>query len=412
MAPHHQYWIRLRRQMWQPPRPHGEQPRGRVVGPLELFYDLVVVVLVAQASHHLAAHLTGRGLGEFAAVFTLVWIAWLNGTLHHELHSRDDARGRSMFLLQILVLVPLGAFIPEAGSARGSAFATATGVLFALLAVLWFLAARGDQPEYRRPSQLFVTGTALCAAVLAASAFLPAEPRVLTWGLTGIAYLAGFTDVIATATPIQTAALTMTDALIERFGLLIIIVLGETVTGVVDGLTHTPLNALTLLVALAAVLAGFGAWWTYFDFAAHRPPRPARPPTLVWMLTHLPLTAAMAAMGAAMVSLTDHAHAAHTPTPTAWGLATSTAIILAATALLTTSLHAWRHQPELYRPLSLICIATSVLCLGLGIARPTPLVFSLALVVLFGIPWAFAVTHRVTHHDTARPGAGARPITK
>ena len=40
-----------------------------------LFYDLVVVILVAQAAHHLATHLTGRGLGEFAAVFTLVWIA-------------------------------------------------------------------------------------------------------------------------------------------------------------------------------------------------------------------------------------------------------------------------------------------------------------------------------------------------
>jgi low temperature requirement protein LtrA len=363
MASRHQYWIRLRRQLWQPPRPHGEQPRGRVVGPLELFYDLVVVILVAQAAHNLATHLTGRGLGEFAAVFTLVWIAWLNGTLHHELHSHDDARGRSMFLLQILVLVPLGAFIPEAASARGSAFATAAGVLFALLALLWFLAARGDQPEYRRPSRLFVTGTALCAAVLAASAVLPAGPRVLTWGLTGVAYLAGFTAVIATATPVQAAALTMTDALIERFGLLIIIVLGETVTGVVDGLTHTPVTALTLLVALVAVMAGFGAWWTYFDFAGHRPPRPTRPPTLLWMLTHLPLTAAIAAMGAAMISLTDHAHTAHTPTPTAWGLCTSTAIVLAATALLTTSLHAWHHQPALYRPLSLTCIATSALSL-------------------------------------------------
>jgi len=36
------------------PRPHGEAPRERAVGPLELFYDLVVVVLVAQAAHHLA----------------------------------------------------------------------------------------------------------------------------------------------------------------------------------------------------------------------------------------------------------------------------------------------------------------------------------------------------------------------
>ena len=41
-------WARLRRSLWQPPRPHGEQPRERVVGPLELFYDLAVVVLVAR----------------------------------------------------------------------------------------------------------------------------------------------------------------------------------------------------------------------------------------------------------------------------------------------------------------------------------------------------------------------------
>src|SRR6266567_4296078 len=58
-------WARLRRSLWQPPRPHGEQPRERVVGPLELFYDLAVVVLVAQAARHLAGHLSWRGLGEF-----------------------------------------------------------------------------------------------------------------------------------------------------------------------------------------------------------------------------------------------------------------------------------------------------------------------------------------------------------
>jgi low temperature requirement protein LtrA len=66
-------------------------PHERVVGPLELFYDLAVVVLVAQAAHHLAGHLTWPGLGEFAVVFTLVWIAWGNGSLHHELHGHEDA---------------------------------------------------------------------------------------------------------------------------------------------------------------------------------------------------------------------------------------------------------------------------------------------------------------------------------
>src|SRR5882672_8725098 len=110
-----QRWAGVWRRLWQPPRAHGEQPRERVVSPLELFYDLVVVVLVAQAAHHLADHLHGPGVGEFAAVFALVWIAWLNGTLHYELHGRDDALGRTLFLLQILALVSLGAFIPDAG---------------------------------------------------------------------------------------------------------------------------------------------------------------------------------------------------------------------------------------------------------------------------------------------------------
>jgi hypothetical protein len=42
----------------------------------------------------------------------------------------------------------------------------------------------------------YVGGTALCAVALAVSSFLPTEVRVLAWGLTGAAYLAGFTAII------------------------------------------------------------------------------------------------------------------------------------------------------------------------------------------------------------------------
>src|SRR5712671_3722406 len=273
-------WARLRRLLWQPPRAHGEQPHQRVVGPLELFYDLAVVVLVAQDAHHFAGHLTWRGLGEFAAIFTLVWIAWTNGSLHHELHGYDDARARSTFLLQILVLAAMGAFIPEAGGARGAAFAVAAAVLFAVLAVLWLLAARGDRPEYRRASRLFVAGTAGCAVLLAGTVLLPAGARVPAWGVVDAAYLAGFAAVLLTAGPAQAPGLIVTEALTERFGAFIIIVLGETLTGVVAGLSGRPISALTLAVGLVAVVVGFGAWWTYFDLAGQRQPRPERGPSL------------------------------------------------------------------------------------------------------------------------------------
>ncbi|MBG0850363.1 low temperature requirement protein A [Streptomyces spinoverrucosus] len=401
MSSQHEAWARLRRQLWQPPRAHGQQPQHRVVGPLELFYDLIVVVLVGQAAHHFAGHLTWHGLGEFATVFALVWIAWLNGTLHHDLHGYDDARGRIMFLLQILVLVPLGAFIPEAGGERGGAFAVSAGVLFAVLALVWFLAGRGGPVEFRTSSRMYVTATAACAVVLAGSAFLPAEDRVLAWALLAVAYLLGFAAVIAKVPPAQAAALTVTDALTERFGLLLIIVLGETVLGVVDGLAEVPTSVMGIAVGLVAVVVGFGAWWTYFDFAGHRQPRRTRVATVQWMILHLPLTAAVTAMGAAMVTLVEHAHDDRTPPATAWVLCVGVGVVLCTTMLLATSLKVWERDRGLYRPLAYLSVASSLVALALGAARPAPLILGLALVLLLGIPWMFAIAHRLTQAESA-----------
>jgi low temperature requirement protein LtrA len=396
-------WVRLRRSLWQPPRPHGEQPHERAVGPLELFYDLAVVVLVAQAARRLAGNLTWGGLGEFAVVFTLVWIAWGNGSLHHELHGHEDARARSTFLLQILLLAAMGAFIPQASGSRGAAFAVATAVLFAVLAGLWLLAARGDRPEYRRASRLYVGGTAVCAVLLAGTALLPASTRIPAWGVIDAAYLAGYAAVTLTATRAQASAVVVSDALTERFGAFIIIVLGETLTGVVAGLSSQPVSGLTLAVGLLAVVVGFGAWWTYFDFAGQRLPRTEPGAGLQWILGHLPLTGAVAAMGAAMVSLVDHAHDGRTPAATAWVLSGGTALVLCTTMLIAASLQAWASDRGLYRPLARTCAVAAVLCVGAGAARPAPLILSVVLVVLLSIPWGFVVAHRLTSEtDSAR----------
>ena len=366
-----------------------------MVGPLELFYDLAVVVLIAQDAHHLAGHLTWGGLGEFVVLFTLIWIAWANGSLYHELHGHEDARSRSTFLLQILLLTAMGAFISQASGRRGAAFAVAAAALFAVLAGLWLLASRGDRPEYRRASRQYVTGTAACALLLASTALLPASARIPAWGLIDVAYLAGFATVLLTATAAQAATLTITDSLIDRFGTLIIIVLGEIVTGVVTGLASRPVSPLTFSVGLVAVVVGFGAWWTYFDFAGRRPPRPERAATLQWMLGHLPLTAAIAAMGAAMVTLVDHAHDGRTPAATAWVLCAGAAVVLGATMLVSASLQAWPRDRGLYRPLARTCAAAAVACLALGALRPAPLVLGLVLIVLLSIPWGLAVTRRL-----------------
>jgi low temperature requirement protein LtrA len=289
----------------------------------------------------------------------------------------------------------MGTFIPQAGGPRGAAFAVAAAVLFAVLAVLWLLAARGDRPEYRRPSRLFVAGTAACAVLLAGTALLPAGARVPAWGLIDVAYLIGFSAILIRTDPAGSPAFSITDALTERFGAFIIIVLGETLTGVVAGLSSRPVSALTLAVGLVAVVVGFGAWWTYFDFAGGRRPRTERPASVQWILGHLPLTAAIAAMGAAMLSLVDHAHEGRTPAATAWVLCAGAAVVLCATMLVAATLQAWDRDRGLYRRLMRICAAVAVACLGLGAARPAPLLLGLALVILLSIPWSYGVAHRL-----------------
>jgi hypothetical protein len=114
---------RFRRWLWRPPRPHGEPIYERTVSSLELFYDLVYVAVVSEAAHHLADHVSLRGVVEFAIVFVLVWIGWTNGTLYLELHGRGDGRTRTVVFVQMGVLVILAVFTAEAAGEGGRGFA-------------------------------------------------------------------------------------------------------------------------------------------------------------------------------------------------------------------------------------------------------------------------------------------------
>ncbi len=102
-------------------------------------------------------------------------------------------------------------------------------------------------------------------------------------------------------------------------------------------------------------------------------------------------------MGAAMVSLVDHAHDGRTPAATGWVLGAGAAVLLGATMLLAASLQAWHRERGLYRRLARTCAAAAVACLGVGGARPAPLILGLALVLLLGIPWGLAVAYRLAN---------------
>lgn len=386
---------RLRRDLWQPPRQHGEINRQRTVGPLELFYDLVVVVLVAQDARRLADNLTWHGVGDFATIFGVVWIAWFNGTLMHELHGREDMRSRSSFLAQIVLMVPLGGFIPGASGINGRAFAITAALLLVLIAFLWWRIGRADTDDiYRRPTRRYILATTAYAVLLASSAALGGEERVAAWAIASVLYLLGVVATFAAMRGEFTQTVAITDSLIERFGLLIIIVLGETVTGVVTGLSSDPANAHRIAVGVICVVIGFGSWWTYFDFIGHRYPRKTVGGTTTWLIAHLPVSAAIAAMGATMPALITHATARRAPATATWIMCGGAAAVLVFMITLMASLDDWASSTRLLRSLALANVAAAAVAIGLAVARPAPLVLVILLVVTFAVPWTFAVIRR------------------
>src|SRR5689334_5241084 len=127
----------FKRWFWRPPRPHGDTVADRTVSFLELFYDLVYVAVISQAAHHLAEHVSGAAVAQFAVVFGLIWVAWINGSLYIEIHGRDDGRTRSVVFAQMTILALLAVFTGHAADESGPAFSIVYAVFLAVVTGLY-----------------------------------------------------------------------------------------------------------------------------------------------------------------------------------------------------------------------------------------------------------------------------------
>jgi low temperature requirement protein LtrA len=384
---------RFKRWFWRPPRAHGEIITDRLVSNLELLYDLVYVAVIGQVSHQLAEHVSARGLVSFAVVFALIWIAWINGSLYLELHGRQDGRTRSIVFVQMGILVLLAVFTAGAADGSGRGFAVVYAIYQVVQTWLWYSVWRQDRQDHAEFLALaggYVAGMGVSATVIGASALLPATPRLVVWAVLVVAWIVGIT--LAARTSRAGLGLTPTDSLVERFGLFVIIVLGEVVLGVVGGLSAAGRDARTILTGMLALSLGFGFWWIYFDLVGGRPPRAQRLALAYWVMSHLPIAGAITAAGAGMVSLIGHAHDASTPAATSWLLAGAVATGLVALVGTEQALADAERLSVVFRPLRLALAGGAAAALVLGWLRPAPWLLALLLVVILSVVWSFAVS--------------------
>jgi low temperature requirement protein LtrA len=380
------------RTFWQRPRTHGEPIHERKVSFIELFYDLVYVVLVSQAAHSLAHHVSWEAFGQFVVVFSLIWIAWFNGVQYHELHAREDGRSRVMLFLQMLLIAPLASFTGDAAGEDGAKFALTYALLTAVFVWLWWSVQRIDEPEYRRTTTTYLVTMVALGGAMAASAFVAESVRLEVWAALVVVWILGTLAMRRRSLESSVESSTASEAIVERFGLFVIIVLGEVVVGVVNGLAETPDNVEYIITALLGLLVGFGLWWMYFDFVGERSPAHERAYGR-WTLGHLPLKLSIAAIGGCMVNVLEHATDDRVPATTAWVMATAFSITMLSLTVLYRSLQSAIDHPNLYRKLVAGTLVAIPLALGIAAWQPSPPVMLAAYsLLLLNLWWTSVAT--------------------
>jgi low temperature requirement protein LtrA len=254
-------WIQRR-------RASGEEGRATT---LELFYDLVFVFAITQVSHLLLNDLTWAGVGQSLLVLLVVWWSWNYTTWVTNELDPETIPVRLLMIALMLASLLMAVAIPQAFGDRALLFVSSyVFIQVGRHTFLTFAAAEAGTIERERAGRI-LTWFVAAGVFWFAGVFVDGPARVAFW-LVALALdyggplvtfrIPGLPRVAPEAWSIGTEHFT------ERFGLFIILALGESI--VIIGATTSELDLDTARVAAfgIAFLATAALWWLYFSAVA------------------------------------------------------------------------------------------------------------------------------------------------
>ena len=360
----------VQRQWWEQPqlRSDAEGARERRVDWIELFFDLVFVVVIAELAHFLASHVSLSGVAGYVLLFVAAWWVWIGGVFYTERFETYDVSFRLFIAGLMIPVAGMALFAHDALGATGVGFALAYAAARTVVTALW-LRAGWYVAAFWPVAQRYTLGFSVSIALFVASVFVAPPARFAMWGL-GLA--------IDLVTPISTLHIQRrlprfsTSRLPERFGLFVIIVLGEAVAGVIRGMAAAnELSFTTGVTALLGLLLAFGLWWVYFDYVGRWQPRPGVWWSFAWNYLHLPLVMAIAAIGAGVLDFIAP-ESSVAAASLRWLIAGAMSVALAAIGLIELTLRPDARLRVDRRLTAALKLATGVGALGMGLAGRLP----------------------------------------
>jgi len=371
---------------------------------LELFFDLVFVVAVAQLSVALSDDRTPEGFLIFCGLFVPVWWAWVGYTFYADRFDTDDVVHRLLMLCGMFAVGALASAIPDAAEGSTTAFAVA---YVAVRAIVIVLNARAwlHLPAARPLLNVYIPAFTASAGLFLAATAVDSPGRYWIWA----AALA-----IDVGTPLvsqRRIALIPLHAshIPERVGLFTIIVLGETVLAVVLGTGTVDWSLESGLVAALGFALGASFWWLYFDYldAATLFGRS------IWegqayLYSHLPLMAGVISLGVGVKHAIDETAAAGLADSTRWLICGGVALAFAALAAIHLVSSHSRRDVDLWLRLGVAVAALAIAVFGDEL-DPLPVVSLLAATVVGAVAIELAMHHR-HGSGAAAPASATEPV--
>ncbi len=248
--------------IWQPPRLRrdDESELERHVTWLELFFDLVFVAAISELSHYLSHHISLYGLLTVTIFFVPIWWCWVGATFYATRFDTDDLSDRLLTLLQMAIVIAMAVNIHHGLEKASSIFALCY-ISFRGILVLQYLHARYHVPEAHKLATWYAKGFSFSIVLWGISLLFPFPWNLLFWGF---GLIVDFSIPLKAGRWVAQVPPSLSH-IPERVGLFTIIVLGESVIGVVKGLSELQWNPISVLIAFGGLCIAFSLWWLYFN---------------------------------------------------------------------------------------------------------------------------------------------------
>jgi low temperature requirement protein LtrA len=319
----------------------------RAATPLELFFDLVFVVAIAQAAsglHHAIAEAHPvEGVIGYLMVFFAIWWAWMAFTWFASAYDCDDVPYRLLVFVQIAGALLMAAGISSMLETRTPNIATVGGyVVMRLALVAQWLRAGASDPARRTTARRYAFGIIVLQTAWVGILFTPQY-----WLLPGFVLLAALDICVPMWAERANPTTWHPHHIAERYGLLTLIVLGESILAA-NATIQSALAAGGALSDLMPLIIGgllivYSMWWVYFDRPVHDLLTSIQK-AFVWGYGHYVVFASAAAVGAGLAAAVDVA--THHAKIGAVGAGAAVAIPVATYLLCLWGLH---YRPE-YHP--------------------------------------------------------------